>query len=136
MIERLQVEKQVTLVGKVTIEVYRQLMQKADVVVNAALKEGAVTVSFDAMAMGKPLICLDTTGYTRYFTNDYAVLIPRTGREEVIERIKEGMIRLTDCEVRQQLGRNAKAAAQRISWEHHGQEIRDVILSAYNAKRT
>ena len=134
LIERLQVEKQVTLVGKVTIEVYRQLMQKADVVVNAALKEGAVTVSFDAMAMGKPLICLDTTGYTRYFTNDYAILIPRTGREEVIERMKEGMIRLTDCEVRQQLGRNAKAAAQRISWEHHGQEIRDVILSAYNAK--
>ena len=134
LIERLQVEKQVTLVGKVPIEVYRQLMQKADVVVNAALKEGAVTVSFDAMAMGKPLICLDTTGYTRYFTNDYAILIPRTGREEVIERMKEGMIRLTDREVRQQLGRNATAAAQRISWEHHGQEIRDVILSAYNAK--
>lgn len=135
-IDRLHVEKQVTLVGKVTMEVYRQLMRQADVVVNAALKEGAVTVSFDAMAMGKPLICLDTTGYTRYFTNDYAILIPRTGREEVIERMKEGMIRMTDCEVRQQLGRNATAAAQRISWEHHGQEIRDAILSAYNAKRS
>ena len=136
LIERLHVEKQVTLAGKVTMGVYRQLMQKADVVVNAALKEGAVTVSFDAMAMGKPLICLDTTGYTRYFTNDYAVLIPRTGREEVIESIKEGMIRLTDREVRQQLGRNATTAAQRISWEHHGQEIRDVILSTYNAKQS
>lgn len=49
------------------------MMDRADVVINAALKEGAVTVSFDCMAMGKPLICLDTTGYTRYFTNEYAI---------------------------------------------------------------
>ena len=134
-IDRLHVEKQVTLAGKVTMEVYRQLMRQADVVVNAALKEGAVTVSFDAMAMGKPLICLDTTGYTRYFHDDYAILIPRTGRAEVIERIKEGMIRLTNQEERQRLGSHAVEAAQQISWEQHGKEIRDAILAAYKARQ-
>lgn len=42
-------------------------MKKCDAVINASLKEGAVTVSFDSMALGKPLLCIDTTGYTRYF---------------------------------------------------------------------
>lgn len=83
-------------------------MDRADVVINAALKEGAVTVSFDCMAMGKPLICLDTTGYTRYFTNEYAILIPRTGRKEVIQNIKEGIVRLSDSKERKRLGQKHK----------------------------
>ena len=114
---------------------YRKRMAESDVVINAALKEGAVTVSFDAMAMGLPLICIDTTGYTRYFTDDYAIMIPRTSREEVISGIKDGMIRLTNPDVRQRMGINAQAAASRITWEQHGLEIRDVILNSYNCDR-
>ncbi len=122
----------VTLTGKVPMETYQQLMSKADVVINAALKEGAVTVSFDCMAMGKPLICLDTTGYTRYFTNEYAILIPRIGRKDVILQIKDAILRLTSPEERQQLGAKAKEAAQKFSWHQHGEEIRDAIMNAYS----
>lgn len=106
-------------------------MGDADVVINAALKEGAVTVSFDAMAMGKPLICLDTTGYTRYFTDDYAILIARAGRKEVIGNIKDGMIKLTRLEERRVLGRNALDAARRFSWEKHGREIMNAVREAF-----
>ena len=99
--------------------------------INAALKEGAVTVSFDCMAMGKPLICLDTTGYTRYFTNEYAILIPRTGRKEVIQNIRDGILRLTDSREREMLGRKAQEASCTFSWENHGKEIRDAIVKTY-----
>lgn len=122
----------VTLVGKVSMEKYKDMMQAADVVVNASLKEGAVTVSFDSMSMGKPLICLDTTGYTRYFNDDYAILIENTNREEVIRRFADGMLRLTDAELRGQMGGKAYAASRNFSWEHHGEEIRDAIIAAYN----
>ncbi len=122
----------VTMTGNVPMEEYRRLMERSDVVVNAALKEGAVTVSFDSMAMGKPLICLDTTGYTRYFEGDHAVLIPRTNRREVVKRLSEAMVRLTDTEERLTLGRKARAAAQSVSWQQHGIEIRDAIIKAYN----
>jgi glycosyltransferase involved in cell wall biosynthesis len=105
-------------------------MRRADVVVNAALKEGAVTVSFDAMALGKPLLCVDTTGYTRYFRDDFSVVIPRVGRQEVIAGLTRGMLRLTDADVRRELGDRARTAAQEISWTHHGEEIRDAILGA------
>ena len=122
--------------GKVSMEGYRKLMQESDVVVNAALKEGAVTVSFDTMASGKPLICLDTTGYTRYFTNEYAILIPRVGRQEVVRRMADAMLRLTDPVQREQLGRNALEASSRFSWENHGKEIRDAITAAYTSYST
>ena len=122
--------------GKVSMEGYRKLMQESDVVVNAALKEGAVTVSFDTMASGKPLICLDTTGYTRYFTNEYAILIPRVGRQEVVRRMADAMLRLTDPVQREQLGRNALEASSRFSGENHGKEIRDAITAAYTSYST
>ena len=131
LIEKHQLQQHVTLTGAVKMETYKRLMSEADAVVNAALKEGAVTVSFDSMAMGKPLICVDTTGYTRYFTNEYAIIIPNTGRNEVIGRLKEGMLRLTDAETRKQLGTTAQAKAAAFSWEHHGRKIKEAIETSY-----
>ena len=132
---RLGVADRVTFAGKVPMDEYRRLMARADVVVNAALKEGAVTVSFDAMAMGKPLLCLDTTGYTRYFSSEYSIVVPRTGREEAIVRLKEAMLRLTDKDVRQQMGRRAQAAARAVCWQRHGEEIHAAIVGAYAHNR-
>lgn len=131
LIQAKGLEKHVTMTGKVPMQTYKELMDRADAVINASLKEGAVSVSFDSMATGKPLICLDTTGYTRYFTNDYAILIPRTDRDEVIENIKKGIIRLTDFEERRRLGEKAKSASEAFSWETHGKEIRDAIVKTY-----
>lgn len=136
LIDKNELGKFVSLAGKVSMDEYKNMMQTTDVVVNASLKEGAVTVSFDSMSMGKPLICLDTTGYTRYFNNDYAILIENTNREEVIKRLADGMLRLTDAELRRQMGRKAQTAAQSFSWENHGKEIRDAFVAAYSASLT
>ena len=133
LVKKYALESFVTLAGKVSMNIYRDLMRNADVVVNAALKEGAVTVSFDSMAMGKPLICLDTTGYTRYFTNDYAILIPRKGRTEVIQHLEKAMLRMTQTEEQERLARKAQEVSERFSWENHGKEIRDAILKAYTS---
>lgn len=134
LIRDLGVESHVTLTGKVTMNEYRHLMQKTDVVVNAALKEGAVTVSFDSMAMGKPLICLDTTGYTRYFTNEYAIVIPRNKRSAVVEELKRGILRLTELEEREKLGQKAREISQKFSWEHRGREFYELVLKVCNSK--
>ncbi len=135
LIKKYGVDKLVTLTGKVSMDKYKQLMERADAVINAALKEGAVTVSFDCMAMGKPLICLDTTGYTRYFTNEYAILIPQAGREEVIRNLANAMLRLTNVSERIRLGENARRASAKFTWEHHGKEIRDVIVNTFKGIR-
>ena len=98
-------------------------MRRADAVINASLKEGAVTVSFDCMALGKPLICLDTTGYTRYFSNEYAIIIPILNREQVVSNLKNGMTRLCNAELRKQMSTKAKLAGKQFTWTKRGEDI-------------
>lgn len=118
-------DEAVTFTGKVSGDEYMRLMRECDAVVNASLKEGAVTVSFDAMALGKPLICVDTTGYTRYFTDDYAVITPLTTRKEVIEGLAQGIIRVSDYDERFRMGKAAMEAASNFTWLARGEEIKN-----------
>ncbi len=106
-------------------------MRVCDVVVIASLKEGAVTVSFDSMAEGKPLICIDTTGYTRYFSSEYAELIERKGRTETVRALAASMLKLTDERVRSEMGAKARAAGRNFTWEARGREIYQAITAAY-----
>ena len=124
---KLGVTELVTFTGKVSMDEYYRLLASADVVVNASLKEGAVTVSFDSMAMGKPLICLDTTGYTHYFSNEYAVVIPRTGREEVVDNIAAAMERMTNANERISIGEKAKNAGAQFTWSARGEEFKELL---------
>ena len=128
IVEQLGVQEQVKFTGKVAMDEYYRMLAASDVVVNASLKEGAVTVSFDTMAMGKPLICLDTTGYTRYFSNDYAVVIPRTGRKEVITNLAAAMERMTNEKERKAIGEKAKNAGAQFTWEARGEEFKELLM--------
>lgn len=135
LVERLGLQKHVTFTGKVAMDEYYRLLANADVVVNASLKEGAVTVSFDSMAMGKPLICLDTTGYTRYFSNDYAIVIPRTSRKQVVEDIAAAMERMKSKEERKTIGDKARNAGKQFTWVARGEEFKELIkLKLRNGK--
>lgn len=121
----------ITFAGHVPMTAYYVYMHQSDAVINPSLKEGAVTVSFDSMAMGKPLLCIDTTGYTRYFSNDYAIVVPREARSTTIQRLAEGILTLTDSTTLQRLGERAKAAGEAFTWEARGLEIRDAIHQAW-----
>ena len=127
IVARFGLEDCVKFAGKVETDEYLRLLQEADAVMNPCLKEGAVTVSFDTMALGKPLICVDTTGYTRYFSKEYAEIVPRGSREEVIEGLAQGIRRVADAGERERMGRNAREAGARFTWRHRGEEIRSLL---------
>lgn len=129
MIASLGLTTNVHLCGEVSADEYRRYLSDADIVLNPSLKEGAVTVSFDAMAAGKPLIALDTTGYTRYFRPDYSVVIPQGARNKVIASIADAISRLGDATLRQSMLKAARKAAGEVSWNFHGDEIRSAIRS-------
>lgn len=121
----------IKILGEVSMHDYKELMANSDIVVNPCLKEGAVTTAFDAMAMGKPLICTDTTGYTRYFSSDYAILIPIGERNDLISDLNSAILKLTNDQLRKEMGENAKNVREQFTWEIRGQEIYSVIASAY-----
>jgi glycosyltransferase involved in cell wall biosynthesis len=132
LIAQYHLTEHVLMTGTVSRNKYYKLLHQSDVVINASLKEGAVTVSFDSMSAGKPLICLDTTGYTRYFSSEYAVVIPIRSRNEVIENLKQAIIALTNDNVRENIGNRALNAGRQFTWESHGKQIYETILANYN----
>ena len=123
----------IKMIGEVSMETYKQLMRESDVVVNSCLKEGAVTTAFDSMALGKPLICIDTTGYTRYFSKEYAIVIPKQNREKTILALKDAILKLTNPVEREQLGRHAQQMGAKFTWQNRGKEIYKAITKAYDA---
>lgn len=125
--ESLGIADKVYFTGKVSQQEYRKLMASADIVLNPSLKEGAVTVSFDAMALGKPLVAVDTGGYTRYFKPEYSVVIPRRDRASVIKDLAAAIVRLSDTDLRLNMGRKATEASAGFTWAAHGKEICDII---------
>ena len=119
----LDVSQHVNFAGRVSADEYRRLMLESDVVVNASLKEGAVTVSFDSMAIGKPLICIDTTGYTRYYDNNYSLKIPLSDRKQTILYLKDAIVSMTDEPLRIEMGKRNYEIGQQLTWEERGKEI-------------
>ena len=136
LIKDKNLSKHIEMVGKVSMNAYYQLMKDADVVLNPSLKEGAVTTSFDSMALGKPLICVDTSGYTRYFTNDYAIVIPMQQRKELIEALTDAILKLTNPAERAKLGANAQNMGKQFTWHARGVEIHQTIVTWFNEKHT
>lgn len=131
LINHLHLNDRVILTGQVSPDVYHRKMREADVIINPCLREGGVTVAFDSMSVGKPLLCIDTGGYTRYFNNDHAVIIPLSSRQETIGNLKNGIVKLTDAETRKVMGKNAEEAAGQYSWEQKGHSIYETISRAY-----
>jgi len=132
LIKKNDLENHIILTGQLNIAEYYSKMAQCDVVVNPCLKEGAVTTAFDSMSFGKPLICIDTGGYTRYFNNDYAEVIPRTTRNEVINDLYKAIVKLTDIDVRKVKGEKALNAARSYAWEEKGKRIYKTIVNCYN----
>lgn len=128
LIDRQTCRDRITLRGEVSHDEYIRLMQNCDVVVNPALKEGAVTVVFDAIANGKPLVCVETGGYTSALTPRMSAIVPLTHRNNVVDGLLQGMMRFADKSERELATADAARVMPRLTWTEKGKVIRDAIL--------
>jgi glycosyltransferase involved in cell wall biosynthesis len=121
----------VHMYGQVSMEEYMDIMKKSDVIINPTYKEGAVTMSFDAMALGKPLICIETGGYTRFFDEEHAIILKKEGRHKMIMDMKAAILKMTDEDLRNKFGKYALMKAKENTWEKKGKIICEEISNAY-----
>lgn len=129
IIEKNQLNNSVFLLGNVSIAEYNRIISTCDVVVNSCLKEGAVTVSFDSMRYGKPLICVDSGGFTRYFSNEYAIVLPQQSRRKLIQSMKKAILDLTDKNQRHSMGELARNVGNQFTWDIKGEKIYEIITN-------
>ena len=127
LIKRKELEDKIILHGTVSLESYYDFMKNADIVVNSCLKEGAVTAAFDALSFGKPLIGIDTGGYTRYFKSSFSIIIKRESREKTIQNLSQGIVTLGKKDIRIRMSENAKNARKSVTWEQKGKDIQQKI---------
>lgn len=127
LIKKYNLSKFVKMIGEVNINQYYEYLKKADVIVNPSLKEGAVTVSFDAMRFGKPFICVDTKGYSQYFNNSYAIVLQRDNRQQLISDLEKAVLHLTDAYERKRLSDEIIKQSDNFTWIEKGKQIKRII---------
>lgn len=131
MVKDKGLENNIIFTGQISMNEYRNEMKNCDVVLNACLKEGGVTNAFDCMTYGKPLICLDTGGYTRNFDDSCAIILTKENRAKTIKKIQDAIVKSFDSDLRVKLSDGMKQKGDKISWTIKGQDIRNEILKAW-----
>ena len=127
LIEDTDMEGHIRMSGQLSMKEYEEKVSRCDVIVNPSLKEGAVTVAFDSLAMDKPLIGIDTGGYTRYFDESRSRIIKLARRNTTINRLSEAILELTDADLRAKMIEQIKIDKQKYTWNKKGTEIKDII---------
>ena len=102
-------------------EVYQKL-EECDVLVHPALHEAFGNVCLEAMAAGRPVVCLDLGGPALQVTEETGIKVTATDPEQTVSALAEAFARLADDPtLRLRLGQAARHRAEvDFSWDRKG----------------
>jgi glycosyltransferase involved in cell wall biosynthesis len=105
-------------------------LAECDVLVHPSLHDSGGWVCIEAMAAGRPVICLDLGGPALQVTEETGFKIPTHTPEQVIKDMAESMKRLAqNSKLRVRMGEEGrKRVWESFSWEQRGKEIQEIYL--------
>lgn len=126
--------------GQVEKEKYFEYLSISSIFVNPNLKEGGVTVLFDALSSGLPVICMDITGSAEIITDDCGIKIKPINPEQTVNELATALMKLVnDPDLRKRMGDAGRRRVQEhYTWEKKGEFIRQIyekVLSNENPPR-
>jgi len=109
-------------------------LAECDVLVHPSLHDSGGWVCVEAMAAGRPVICLDVGGPGLVVTEETGIKIRVTTPEQVVNDLAKAMLRLAqDLSLRVYMGRAArKRVAEHFNWNKKGeflQELYEEVLT-------
>ncbi|AKG21130.1 glycosyltransferase family 4 protein [Calothrix sp. 336/3] len=126
LIEELGISSRVKLLGKLPRDKSLQKLQECHVLVHPSLHDSGGWVCLEAMAAGRPVICLDLGGPGAQVTDETGIKISAHTPEQAIGDLARAMeVLATDAERRSRMG---KAGQQRVR-EHYTWESRGKLLA-------
>ena len=116
---KLKVDDRVKFYGRLSREETLGVLGRSHVLVHPSLHDSGGWVCLEAMAAGRPVLCLDLGGPAMQVTRDTGIKVPVEKPEESIRMMAEQMRRLTtDRELCFRLGSAGRARVQRqYRWE-------------------
>ena len=105
-------------------ETLRHLSQ-CHVLVHASLHDSGGWVCLEAMATGRPVICLDLGGPSVQVTDQTGIKVPAHTLDQTVDDLSKAMIRLAaDADLRAQMGQAGQQRVQeQFSWEVKGRAL-------------
>ena len=129
--QRLGVAEKVRFWGALPREEALGKLAEVEVLVHPSLHDSGGWACVEAMAAGRPVICLDLGGPALQVTEETGFKIPAHTPEQAVAEMAEAMRRLAmDGTLRQYMGEAARRQVREaFSWERKGEEIRYIYKS-------
>ncbi len=105
-------------------------LAQAHVLVHPSLHESGGMVCIEAMAAGRPVICLDLGGPALQVTPETGFKIAARDVNEAVPALTEAMrILCTDAALRERMGQAARIRARQFNWRHRAEDLGRLYLT-------
>jgi glycosyltransferase involved in cell wall biosynthesis len=123
LVRRLGIEDSVEFTGQLTRSEVRSLLEDCLALVHPSLHDSGCTACLEAMAVGKPVICLAVGGPATQVTEDTGFSIPAIHPDQSVHGIADALTRAASDEtLRTTLGENARYRVRSMfTWTERGQ---------------
>ena len=113
-----------------------QRMREADVFLHLSLREGGGAVVLEAMAAGKPVVCLDMGGPALHVTDECGIKIPPHSPDQAVRDAASALRALySDAEARARMGAAARRRAEKVyCWRRLGDELMQIYQAIENGR--
>jgi len=134
LVDELGLRRQVRFVDWMARQQLLSQMYASDVFLFPSLRDGGGAVVVEAMAAGKPVVCLDLAGPGFHVTPECGMKITPSSPERTVQALAAALERLCqDKELRLRMGRAARTRAQECyHWDRHGERLREIYREALN----
>jgi glycosyltransferase involved in cell wall biosynthesis len=111
-------------------------MRSSDVFLYGSLRDGGGAVVVEAMAAGKPVICLDLAGPAMHVTDACGIKVPANSPEQAVSDMARALDRLyTDKELRHRMGMAGRERAEKLyHWDRLGERLLEIYTDVLQVK--
>jgi glycosyltransferase involved in cell wall biosynthesis len=136
LIRELGMEKQVRLTRWAPRHELLAMMRQCDVFLFPSLRDGGGAVVVEAMAAGRPVICMDLAGPGLHITPECGIKVTARSPREAIELMAQALETLhKDEELRLKMGHGGRLRAeQNYSWAHLGERLLKIYQEALGTR--
>jgi glycosyltransferase involved in cell wall biosynthesis len=128
--QQLGIASRVRFVGALSRDETLAALDSAHVLVHPSLHESGGMVCLEAMAAGKPVVCLDLAGPALQVTDDCGFKIPAGHPAATVEALSAAMQALAASRVlRERMGAAARGRAREFDWRRRGDELSRLYMT-------